>query len=108
MWGEIWCNLIHEEKQFQFTISRLLRQHPIVQFSREFLDEILLLSLVLNGVQVNDVEWNLSWNGWFDKGINVNWNTIGEKELIDTARKGRESSSQIVARGFWQPFFEIR
>ena len=107
MWREIRCNLIHEEKQFQFTICRLLCQHPIVQFTRQFLNEILLLCLILNGVQVNDVQWNLSGNGWFNKGINVNWNTIGKEELIDAARKGCESPSQIIASCFWQPFFKI-
>ena len=105
MWREIRCNLIHEEKQFQFTICRLLCQHPIVQFTRQFLDEILLLCFVLNGVQVNDIQRNLSGNGWFDKGINVNWNTIGKEELIDTAREScrrRAKSLRVVSVVFFK------
>ena len=68
---EVRGNFVHEEQEFQLPVSRLLRQHPIVQFPGKFLNEILLLIFVLNGVQVHDVERDFSGNCGFDERIDV-------------------------------------
>ena len=67
VWWKIGGNFIHEEQEFQFPIGRLLCQHPIIQFTREFLYKILLLGFVLNRIQVHDVEWYLSGNRRLNK-----------------------------------------
>ena len=82
VWREVGCHFVHEEQQFEFPISRLLGEHPIVEFAGEFLDEVLLLVLVLNGVQVDDVERNFTRDGRLDKGIDVDGDAVGEEQLV--------------------------
>ena len=91
-------DFIHEEQEFQLPVSRLLRQHPIVQFTRELLDKILLLIFVLNGVQVDDVERDFSGNRRLDEGSDVDGDAVGKQQLIDTGGKCCQAAGEVVAR----------
>ena len=93
-------HFVHEEQQFEFPIGRLLREHPVVELTGEFLDEILLLILILDGVEVDDVEWNFPRNRRLDEGINVDGNAVGKEQLIHAGGKSGKSASEIVSRCF--------
>ena len=108
VWGKVRRYFVHEEQQFEFPIGRLLCEHPIVEFAREFLDEVLLLILVLNGVQVHDVERNFSRDRRLNKRIDVDGDAVGKQQLIHARRKGCQPASEIVPCGFGQTLFEVR
>ena len=95
---EIGSHFVHEEQQFEFSIGRLLGEHPIVEFSRQFLDEVLLLVLVLNRVQVDDVQWNFPGNSRLNKRIDVNGHAVGEEQLVHARGKGCKPASKVVSR----------
>ena len=82
MGREVGRHFVHEEQQFEFPIGWLLGEHPIVEFPREFLNEILLLVLVLDGVQVDDVERNFARDGRLNKRIDVDGYAVGEEQLV--------------------------
>ena len=100
-------HLVHEKQQFELTVSRLLGQHPIVQLPGEFLNEVLLLLLVLNRVEVHDVQRHLAMNGRLNKRIDVNGYAVGKEQLVHAAREGSQTTAQFEARGFGQPLFKI-
>ena len=69
--------------------------------------EILLLRLILNGIEIDDVEWNLPRNCWLYESIDIDRHAVGEKQLIHSRGISGQSSCKIVTSCLWQPLFKI-